>query len=131
TDAFRSAVGRVLKKPLGIARWAHALSPAHDLLSVDWIYFGIIPETQVSSLALFTRTPKKRAHKAIFCGLVVAHEIFLEEVWRLCCKETIWWERANGITTASKCTWMLANTDTAADGTESWPVYETVDKLKE
>jgi hypothetical protein len=101
--AFCSAVVRVSRRRVRAQRWLDGLaSSAADLLSLDWVYLGVIPDAQVLALASVSSLSEGRARLTILSGLVAAREVFLSEVWRPRCKETLAWERAHGITTARK-----------------------------
>ena len=106
TKTFQDTVLRATRRPERTRRWLAQLQSYNtSLIHIDWIYLGVIPDNQVSDLAAQTDITLSRARMSILAGLVAAREIFIDEIWRARCDETIRWERANGITTKAKRTW--------------------------
>jgi len=93
-DAVVRMAGRQARVQRQVQQWLLGLStdPAM-LLAKDWVYLGVILDACVGGLAAMAGIPRRVAQLAIFAGLVAAREVFLEEVWKRRCKETVAWER--------------------------------------
>jgi ribonuclease HI/exonuclease III len=100
--AFRTAVERATRRPVRTRRWLSRLSSTGELIAVDWLFLGVIPVPEVARLSELTDLPVARARLAILAGLVAAREVFLELIWRPRCRETLQWERSQGITMKMK-----------------------------